>query len=166
LLSFLQRSANDARQHRQRHEDEERPERGAETRRINNLLAAVEAGKAQIGELESWSDRGHVLEAADDPSLATRQSTAMFDGPAPEAEVEDDPVQEIKGISEKADLKGEHTSAVFNQAGQPSIENKEQEKKEDKGKGRATEHESEDDQIEADPAPHLGPDQVLVPDED
>jgi len=166
LLSFLQRSANDARQHRQQHDDEKRPEKDAETRRINNLLAAVEAAKAQIGELEFWSDRNHLLEAADDPSQTTTKTTAVFDGPAPESEVEDDPVQEIKGISAKAELSGEHTSTGCNQARLSSLEEKEQEMDEAKGKGRATEHDSEDDQIEADSAPRLGTDQILIPDKD
>lgn len=156
LLSSLQKSANEARQHRQQHEDEESLESDAESRRIDNLLAAVEAAKAEIGKLEFWGDRDQVLEAADD------EQTTMFSERAPRSGVEDDPVHEIKGISEKADLKGNQTSPAFRQS---STENKNKgQEKQDKGKGRATKHINEDDQI--DPAPRLRADQVFIPDED
>ncbi|KIX92270.1 uncharacterized protein Z520_12016 [Fonsecaea multimorphosa CBS 102226] len=168
LLSYLKKTANEAREHRRTHEEEDKPEGDAESRRIDNLLAAVEAADAEIGALEYWSDRKHVLKTDDAQSLATRPIATIFDQPAPKPKTDDDPVEEIKGISEKADITQGTTQSVFNPDRQSSIEDKQEQdkakEKEDKGKGRA--YDSEDDQVEQDSTPHLGADEVLVPDQD
>ncbi|EXJ85707.1 hypothetical protein A1O1_06075 [Capronia coronata CBS 617.96] len=169
LLSYLRQTTDEARQHRQKHEDEDKPEGDTERGRIDNLLAAVDAANAEIGGLEFWSDRKHVLKTSDSEGMATGPIATIFDehAPRPEPEVEDDPVKEIKGISEKADIDLEPTPAGSN-AETPSATGDEEDRKrkEAKGKGRATEHDSEDDQAEADPTPRLGPDDVLVPEQD
>ncbi|EXJ84928.1 hypothetical protein A1O3_05603 [Capronia epimyces CBS 606.96] len=167
LLSFLKQTTDEARQHRQKHEEENKPEGDAESRRIDNLLTAVEAANAEIRGLEFWSDRKHVLQTSDNDSMATGPIAAIFDETAPRQEVEDDPVEEIKGIPAKADLRGETTSAAPNAEQQSSIENSdESEQKEDKGKGRADEYDNEDDRVETGSIPRLGPDDLLVPDQD
>lgn len=178
LLSYLKTTADEARQHRQKHEDEKKPEGDTESRRINNLLAAVDAANTQIKGLEFWSDRKHVLKTTDSESMVTGAIATIFDEPTPKPKVENDPVEEIKGISEKADIKGENTSARSNaerhsstdiedQEPREDLEHKnEHEQKEDKGKGRAVEHDSEDDQVEVGSPPRLGRDEILVPEQD
>lgn len=161
MLSYLKDTANEARQHRQKHDDEQTPEGAAESRRINNLLAAVDAANAQIGGLEFWSDRKQVLKTDDSDSLATKAIATIFDEPAPKPKVDDHPVKEIKGISEEAGIEEDKTASVFSPARQASIETKD-EKPVDKGKGRA--YESEDDRMEAESAPQLGSDDVFIPD--
>ena len=47
---------DDARAHRGTHKKSGKPENGAEERRINNLLKAVEAADAECKKLEYWSD--------------------------------------------------------------------------------------------------------------
>ncbi|EXJ59578.1 hypothetical protein A1O7_03724 [Cladophialophora yegresii CBS 114405] len=170
LLSYLKKTANEARQHRQDHEDDEKPGGDAESRRIDNLLAAVDAANAEIGGLEYWSDRKHVLKTTDSDSLTMQTIATIFDQPAPEPKFENDPVHAIKGISEKADIPDESTESIFNATRPPAPQRPDETneklddaaKKEDKGKGRA--YDSEDDQIEQDSIPRLGADDVYVPD--
>lgn len=158
ILSFLKRTAKEARQHRQEHEDDDRPEGDAESRRIDNLLAAVDAANAEIGGLEYWSDRKHELKTNDKDGLAIQTITTIFDQPAPKPSLDDNPVEEIKGISEKAGIQSSQPPSVFSPKRQDSGE-----EKEDKGKARA--HDSEDDQMEQDSDPRLGPDDVFVQDD-
>ncbi|KIW69762.1 hypothetical protein PV04_05620 [Phialophora macrospora] len=171
LLSYLKKTANEARQHRQVHEDEEKPETDAESRRIDNLLAAVEAANAEIGGLEYWSDRKHVLKTNDSEGPTMQTIATIFDQPASKPKIENDPVEMIKGISEKADIPDESTESMFKSPQCPSASHGQDETnekvdetptREDKGKGRA--YESEDDQIEQDSNPRLGSDEVYVPD--
>jgi hypothetical protein len=171
LLSYLKKTANEARRHRQGHEDEEKPESDAESRRIDNLLAAVDAADAEIGGLEYWSDRKHVLKTNDGESVTIQTIATIFDQPAPKSNIEDDPVAEIRGISEKADIPDGTTESAFKSPRRPSASHGQEEtnekvderpKREDKGKGRA--YDSEDDQIEQDSNPRLGSDEVYVPD--
>jgi hypothetical protein len=162
LLAYLKKTANEARQHRQSHRDEDKPEGEAENRRIDNILAAVDAANAEIGGLEYWSDRKHVLKTNDSDNSATQAITTIFDQPAPKPTFDNDPVQEIKGISEKADVQGGSTSSIFKpRARQESEQEDEKRWREDKGKGRA--YDSEDDQVEQDSSPRLGSDDVFVP---
>ncbi|KAJ9611090.1 hypothetical protein H2200_004273 [Cladophialophora chaetospira] len=166
LLAFLKKTANEARQHRQRHEDDNRPEGDTEGRRIDNLLAAVDAANTEIGGLEFWSDRKHVLKTNDSEADAIQTMATIFDQPAPKPKVENDPVQEIKGISEKADVPDKSTQSVFKDAHESPQDNDlsemqdQPQEKEDKGKGRA--YDSEDDVIEQDSTPRLGPDEIYV----
>ncbi|KIW28713.1 uncharacterized protein PV07_08351 [Cladophialophora immunda] len=168
LVSYLKKTANEAREHRQTHEEENKPEGDAESRRINNLLSAVEAADAEIGALEYWSDRKHVLKTDDAQSLTTPPIATIFDQPVPKPKADDDPVEEIKGIPEKADIEEANTHSIFNSEWLSSIEDKqgqdEAKETEDKGKGRA--YDSEDDQVEQDSTPRLGADEVYVPDQD
>jgi hypothetical protein len=131
-------------------------------------VAAVDSANAQIGGLEFWSDRKHVLQTADDAALETRAISTIFDEPAPKPKVDEDPVKEIKGISEKADLNGEKTASIFHRPQVPDEPTEELEGKKDKGKARATDRDSEDDQMEADSnsTPRLRPDEVLIPDDE
>lgn len=165
LLSYLKGTANDARKHRQHHEDEKKPEGDAESRRIDNLLAAVDAANAQVGALEYWSDRKHVLKTADENALETRAIATIFDEPPPKPKADDDPVKEIKGISSEADLKGTKTPSIFHRSGHDK-ESTQQAGKEDKGKSKAVDHDSEDDRVEANSSPRLRPDEILIPDDD
>lgn len=164
LLAFLKETANDARQHRQKHEDDQKPEADAESRRIDNILAAVDAANAQISGLEYWSDRKDILKTVDDDSMATRAIAAIFDEPAPKPRPEDDPVKEIRGISVHAEIKPEKSPMRVKVSQQRTQEKKETEEKMEKGKGRS--HDSEDDQVEDNSDLQLGVDQVFIPDQD
>ncbi|KAI1609341.1 hypothetical protein EDD37DRAFT_163646 [Exophiala viscosa] len=166
LLAYLKKTANDARKHREHHEDEKKPEGDDESRRIDNLLAAVDAANAQVGGLEYWSDRKHVLQTADENALETRALATIFDAPPPKPKANEDVVNEIKGISSEADLKGENTPSVFRRSGQNKETTQKEPEKEDKGKSKAVHHDSEDDRMGADPSPRLRPDEVLIPDDD
>ncbi|KAK4943453.1 hypothetical protein LTR10_016944 [Elasticomyces elasticus] len=166
LLAYLKRTANDARKHREHHEDEKKPEGDIESRRIDNLLAAVDTANAQVGGLEYWSDRKHVLQTADENALETRALATIFDAPPPKPRAEDDVVKDIKGISEEADLKGTKIPSIFRRSGQNKQATQQETEKEDKGKSKAVHHDSEDDRMEADPSPRLRPDEVLIPGDD
>lgn len=164
LLSFLKETAVEARQHRQKHEDEHKPENDAESQRIDNILAAVEAANAQISGLEYWSDRKDILKTVDDDSVATQAIATIFDEPAPKPKPEDDPVKEIRGISADAEIKPEKPPMHVKMSQQRTQEKEDAEEKPDKGKGRA--HDSEDDQVEDNSDSRLAADQVLIPDQD
>jgi len=101
LLEFLQEAADEARGHREQHQADKMPEDEAEKRRIGNLLNAARALNEQIGELEYWSDR---QPAHDIPDPEKRSPGPNTHGNARTKLTEDDPVQEIKGISEKAEI--------------------------------------------------------------
>ncbi|RVX67791.1 hypothetical protein B0A52_07719 [Exophiala mesophila] len=163
LLTYLKESANHAREHREKHSQEGQPESDQESRRIDHLLQAIDAANAQITGLEYWSDRKHVLKAVDDGSDITRAIATIFDAPAPKPEPEMEPVKEIKGISDQAEITEEKQAKIFSFPPRPPNNDTPNEKP-DKGKGRA--HDSEDDQIEEAPPARLKADQVLIPDED
>jgi hypothetical protein len=56
LLSTLMDRFDVARQYREEHEAQGKPEGEVEERRINNLMRAVEAADAECKKLEYWSD--------------------------------------------------------------------------------------------------------------
>ncbi|KAJ4304623.1 hypothetical protein N0V90_000149 [Kalmusia sp. IMI 367209] len=56
LLSTLMETIDDARAQRDKNKKQAKSEDGAEERRINNLLKAVEAADAECKKLEYWSD--------------------------------------------------------------------------------------------------------------
>ncbi|KIV96938.1 hypothetical protein PV10_00751 [Exophiala mesophila] len=163
LLTYLKETANHAREHREKHSQEGRPESDQESRRIDHLLQAIEAANAQITGLEYWSDRKHVLKTVDDGSDITRAIATIFDEPAPKPEPELEPVKEIKGISDQAEITEEKQAKIFSFPPRPP-NNDTPNGELDKGKGRA--HDSEDDQVEEAPPARLKADQVLIPDED
>ena len=134
LVELLQHEAADAKKHRDEHDAEEKPEGEAEARRIDNVLKAVRTANGQIGGLEYWSDRKHVLQFSDENGTrknATHNITT-FDG-ASTAPAEDDPVEEVKGISEKAELEVDptHSAVHTDHSGADTAG------VEDKGKGKA-----------------------------
>jgi hypothetical protein len=163
LLTYLKETANEARKHRQWHEKDHKPESDVESRRTDNLLAAVDAANSQIGDLEFWSDRKHVLKTADDESLETRAISTIFDQPAPKPRAHDDPVKEIKGLPKAAEI-GNPTTRLINRPRQEPEKEKGSDKNEDKGKSRA--RDSEDDAVEEEPSPRLKTDELLIRDDD
>ena len=66
LLGFLKQTADNAQTHLDEHDADDKPEGKAESRRIDNLLGAINATEKEIGGLEYWSDRQHVLKTNDD----------------------------------------------------------------------------------------------------
>ncbi|KKY18174.1 putative peroxin pex23-like-penicillium chrysogenum [Phaeomoniella chlamydospora] len=77
LLSFLKQAAADASKHREEHHfSQDKPEGKEEQKRIDNILAAVEAANKQIDGLEYWSDRKHVLRTSDEDVKQQRPDTA------------------------------------------------------------------------------------------
>lgn len=162
LLTYLKETANEAREHREKHNQDGRPEGEAESRRIDHLIQAIDAANAQITGLEYWSDRKHVLKTVDDGSDVTRAIATIFDEPAPKPKPELEPVKEIKGISDQAEIM-EKRGGIFSFLPRSLHKNDTHDEKLDKGKGRA--HESEDDQVEK-ASPRLKADQVLIPDDD
>jgi hypothetical protein len=62
LLSKLMDTFDAAKEHRQKHKEESKPEGEAEERRINHLMKSVEAADAECKKLEYWSDIRHLAE--------------------------------------------------------------------------------------------------------
>ena len=136
LIELLQQEAADAQKHRDEHDAEDKPEGEAESRRFDNILKAMRMANGQIGGLEYWSDRKHVLQLSDETESKgkPKHDLTTSDG-ASTAPTEDHPVEEIKGISEKAELEANpiHSTAPTepSRSDAASIE--------DKGKGKAKE---------------------------
>jgi hypothetical protein len=165
LLSFLKITAEEAQQHRDEHDAEDKPEGDAERQRIDNLLAAVEEADKEITGLEYWSDRKHVLLTADPEKETTQAIAAIFDKPAPRPAADNNPAANIRGIPSRAEVGLNPTlDAAKSLAARPKEQQEEEEKRPDKGK--QPKRESEDDTIEASSPPRLKPDQVLIPDEE
>jgi hypothetical protein len=166
LVELLQQEAADAQQHRDEHDAEDKPEGEAESRRIDNILKAMQIANGQIGGLEYWSDRKHVLQLSDETESKRKpkQDLTTSDG-ASTAPTEDNPVEEIKGISEKAELEVSPThSEEPSGPDAPSIE--------DKGKGKAKETADEEGNGSyesfnvREPSDRIPSDTVLVSDEE
>ena len=162
LLSFLKDTTNAAQTHRDEHNAEHRPEGEQERRRIDNLLAAIEAADHQIGGLEYWSDRKHVLKTVDGGNNQPIIST-IFDKPSKDPDRQDHPAGNIRGISDKAEVGIDPTHELMHtvhgdEAHDDSVKDKR------KGKERAQEPGSEYQKEES--PPRLKADQVLIPDAD
>lgn len=56
LLSTLMERFEAAKEHREEHQKQDKPEGDAEERRINNLMKSIEAADAECKKLEYWSD--------------------------------------------------------------------------------------------------------------
>ncbi|KAI4920196.1 hypothetical protein J4E90_002336 [Alternaria incomplexa] len=74
LLSTLMDRFEAAKDHREQHKKDHKPEGDAEERRINNLLKAIEAADNECKKLEYWSDIKNLTEEgkagnATDPSM-------------------------------------------------------------------------------------------------
>lgn len=177
LLAYLKDTANAAQAHRNEHDAEEKPEGDDERRRVDNLLAAIEAADQQIRGLEYWSDRKHVLQTTDGQSDRAPTISTIFDDPAPDPQLEYRPVGDIKGISSQAELDVDPTHELMHKAhdGAPHDDTAV-----DKGKGKGKKlgsdagsksisRQGEDDGGETEKSqpgspPRLKMDQVLIPD--
>ena len=161
LLSFLKDTTNAAQAHRDEHNAEDRPEGEQERRRIDNLLAAIDAADQQIGGLEYWSDRKHVLKTVDGPS--DQPISTIFDKPSKDPQRQDCPAGIIRGISDKAEVGIDPTHELMHTVhGGEAHDNSA--KDNGKGKARAREPGSEYERKES--PPRLKADQVLIPDAD
>jgi hypothetical protein len=136
LVELLQLEAADVQKYRDEHDAEDEPEDEAESRRIGNILKAIQIANKQIRGLEYWSDPKHVLQLSDEPGSKSKpkQDLTTSDG-ASTAPTEDNPVEEIKGISEKAELEVDPTHSTI--PAEPS--KSDAASTEDKGKGKAKE---------------------------
>lgn len=136
LLEILQREAAEAQKHRDEHDAEDRPEGAAESRRTDNLLKAMRAAKNQIGGLDYWSDRKHVLQFSDAAGspVEAKYDLRTFDS-ASIAPIKDNHVAEIKGIPEQAEVEVDpNYSVVRPEPGRATAATDE-----GKGKGKAEE---------------------------
>jgi hypothetical protein len=136
LLELLQCEAAEAQKHRDEHSAEDRPEGIAESRKIDNLLKAMRATKDQIGELEYWSDRKHVLQFSSEAGspMESKLDFRTFDG-ASIAPTEDNQVEGTNPISEKAEAEVDPNSPAIHPApGRATAATAKE-----KGKGRAEE---------------------------
>ena len=158
VLAFLKLTANEAQEHRDQHDAEEKPEGDAEKRRIDNLLAAIDAADKEISGLEYWSDRKHVLQTADGEDKQMRAISTIFDAPAPQPKPQEQPAAGIRGIADSAEVGLNPTHELVHQAYQ-------KQSKDDKGKGKAEETERNRTFERAESPPGLRQDQVLIPDE-
>jgi len=144
LLELLKHAADKAQKHRDEHDANDNPEGEAEKSRIDNLLKAVGAANEQIRGLEYWSDRKHALKTSDEPdgkSKAEKEISA-FDG-ASTVPTEDNPVDEIRGISEKAEVEHDPTPSAVH----PGNDVLDSASAESKGKGKAQEPDEEHDAL-------------------
>lgn len=151
LLGFLKQTADDAQTHRDEHDADDKPEGKAESRRIDNLLGAIDATEKEIGGLEYWSDRLHVLKTNDED-----EESSM-----PGRDLEKKPATEIRGIPAAAEI------AEPNDTKLPTVlEN------DGKGKGKRKDTGSRDGgetftAMSSEPpgGPRLGKDSVFIPDD-
>ncbi|KAF7506077.1 hypothetical protein GJ744_012228 [Endocarpon pusillum] len=94
LLEYMNKIANEA--------SREKPSDKAGEQRVNNLQNAVRVAHGQIGSLEYWSDRQYVLRAAGEDGqghqLMFSESSAIT------MPRENNPVDEIKGIADDAEV--------------------------------------------------------------
>ena len=157
VLAFLKQTANEAQEHREQHDAEEKPESDAEKRRIDNLLAAVDAADKEISGLEYWSDRKHVLQTADADDKQMRAISTIFDAPATQPKPQEKPAAGIRGIADSAEIGLNPTHELMHQAYQNQA-------KEEKGKGKEKKAEKIRTFERAQSPPGLRQDQVLIPD--
>jgi hypothetical protein len=160
LLSFLKDTTDTAQAHRDEHDAEDRPEAEEERRRIDNLLAAVEAADQQITGLEYWSDRKHVLKTVDGANEWQPRISTIFDVPVPEPQRDDDPAAGIKGISSEAEVDVDQTRELMH-----NVHQGEPHKNDAKGKGKEKETRTGSTERKESP-PRLKADQVLIPVDD
>lgn len=147
LLGFLKRTADEAQKHRDEHDADDRAEGEAESRRIDNLLAAIEATEREIGGLEYWSDRQHVLKTDDGDEESSMPRRDL--GKAPAAE--------IRGIPAGAEIANPEDGKL------PDV------LEGGKGKGKETDvtREAFTSMSDVPPGgPRLAQDSLLIPDDD
>ena len=164
LLTFLKDTANVAQAHREEHDAEDKPEGEEEHRRINNLIAAIEAADQQIGGLEYWSDRKHVLQTLDGTNDKQPEILTIFDEPTKNPEPQEQPARNIKGIPEEAEIGTDPTHELMRTAHESRDHGSGTETGQSKGKERAKSTGSEFERAES--PPRLKADQVFIPDDD
>ena len=175
LLELLIHEADEAQKHRDEHNAVDRPEGEAEKRRIDNLLKAVDAANEQIGGLEYWSDRKHVLRTSDESEAANKEVRSV--DRVATIPTEDDPVHEIKGISEKAEIEEDPTLHTTMPAMHDEVHTQSSDRYKaggndgDKGKDKAVDevydHESDEERREKtlkDPPDRMDVDSLMVHD--
>ncbi len=103
LLEYLKKIANEA--------SKDNPSDKAEGQRVDHLRNAVRAANSQIGGLEYWSDRQHVLKTADENGQghkSTFSESSVMTRPK-----ENNPVDIIKGIAGEAEVGIDPTKKVL-----------------------------------------------------
>jgi hypothetical protein len=103
LLEYLSRRANEA--------SKEQSEDKGEKQRVIHLRNAVRAANSQIGGLEYWSDRQHVLKTVDENSRSHR--SRFSESSVMTIPKENNPVDVIKGIAGKAEVGIDSTRKVL-----------------------------------------------------
>ena len=161
LLSFLKDTTNAAQAHRDEHDAEDRQEGEQERKRIDNLLAAIEAADQQIGALDYWSDRKHVLKTVDGAN--DQPISTIFDKPIADPAPQDHPAGNIRGISDKAEIGIDPTHELVHTVHDGEAHDYGKGNK-GKGKERAKSTGSEYEKEES--PPRLKADQLLIPDTD
>ncbi len=144
----------------------ENPSDKAEEQRVNNLRNAVRVAHRQIGSLEYWSDRQGLLSTAGEDGQVHQ---SMFsESSATTMPKENNPVDEIKGIADDAEVGIDPTKRVLspppgNRAGSSSVDQPED--PESRQKETANMNEKEQNSCEGVETPErLPPDSLKVDD--
>ena len=151
LLGFLKQTADDAQAHRDEHAADDKAEGKAESRRIDSLLGAIASTEKEIGGLDYWSDRQHVLKTSDEDEESN----------IPGGDLDKALKTEIKGIPAAAEIAEPDDTKL------PDVL-----ETDEKGKGKSTDVGSEEvrqtfTSISEDPGgPRLGRDSIFIPDDD
>jgi hypothetical protein len=103
LLEYLAKAATDA--------ENENHSSKLEEQRANGLHGAVTAAKRQIGGLEYWSDRQHVLKTTD--GIGHDHKSMFSESSTTTIPKENNPADVIKGISGKAEIGIDPTRKVL-----------------------------------------------------
>ena len=101
LIAVLQQSADQARKEQDEHEAEEKMDKAAKSRRMENIIAALEAAKDGEKGLADWTDRRD--------TLRERGTDGMHDQ-------DNHPADNIKGISDDAETEIDPTSRLIKAA--------------------------------------------------
>ncbi len=153
LLAFMKQTADDAQAHRDEHDADDKPEGQAESHRLDNLLGAINATEKEIGGLEYWSDRKHILKTSDDGEDAEVPKQDRGKGPA----------NDIRGIPAAAEV-AQSDDMKLPTVLEDDEKGKGKEKEKYVGSGGTMDFKSMN---ELPPnGPRLGDDSVFIPDED
>jgi len=151
LLEYLAKAANDAKN--------ENPSSKLEEQRVKGLHGAVSAANKQIGGLEYWSDRQHVLKTTDGNGYDHK--SIFSESSITTIQKENNPVDVIKGISGKAEIGIDPTRKVLS----PPPTNRVPMSYDDQAGQNASRSEAEEVPREEDQTPRsLPPDSIRVAD--
>jgi hypothetical protein len=159
LLEYLQRIADEATN--QRSSDKAKEQRG------NYLRNAVRAASPQIGGLEYWSDRQHVLRTADENGNGHKSmfsETSQTTMPK-----QNNPVDVIKGIAGEAEVGVDPTKKVLspppeNRVGSSYVDEQPEESKSIKDENSKTEEREQTSSSGVETPRNLPPDSLRVDD--